>query len=300
MSQLRDSSLQYLTLLLAFGLFGCTYGPPEYRGRLGNVALLNDGRVAITYSQSISRRPTGLSTFPDGGASKILYERMLVALVDRNGSTREIARFENKALAGSGSIWVNWEEADPHHLYVTLGGQVTTRNPLRWRRDTVRMDLAGRKLATFDLKRELKRQGRDFGAKLFGGEQVVDADGTMLVGATRGDAQEVWRRDPDGRWSMLDEVENSVSVVGPDLVYLRRTEQFARNWRTGEVRRIAYFDPQLRQRVEPDRTDPALQPPPIKPRIKTFVSDDGHSVRISRDNVQVAQIWPDLTVLDRR
>lgn len=292
--------MRRLILSLAFGLLGCTYGPPEYRGKIENAALLDDGRVAVSYTQLVSRPPTGLSAFPDGGKPKVLHEKMLVALVDRDGSTRELARFDNHALPGGGNIWVSWAAADPGHLYVTLGGQTTTRNPLRWRSDTIRMDLAGHRVASFDLRRELKEQGRDFGAKLFGGERVVDAAGTMLVGATGSDAQEVWRRDPDGRWSMLDEVENSVNLVGPDLVYFKGSEQFARNWRNGVVRRIAWFDPQLRQRVEPDRADPALRPPIVKPRLQAIVTDDGHLVRINRDNVQEALVRPDLKILDRR
>ncbi len=289
-----------IKLLAVFMLAGCTYGPPIYEGGLDSAELLGDGRVAVGYSQMVTRRPTGLAAWPDGGRSQIRHNQVLVALVNPDGRTREIARYDNEDLAGQGSIQVRWFEADPDHLYVDRSGQLTTDWPVARLSDTYRIDLKGREIARFDLRRELDAQDRDFGAKGFG-TQVVNAKGTMLVGATRGEVRELWRRDPDGSWNLLDQFDHSATIIGSDLVYQLGGGGFARNWRTGNVRKVWRFNRSTM------RSEVLLPGDPTLPRNSTYqptltasVGGADTTIKILRDNTQIAAIEPDFEVLDRR
>lgn len=161
------------------------------------------------------------------------------------------------------------------------------------------MDFDGRTVSRFDLPAELASLGRDFGAKMFGGERAMDEAGTLLVGATRAGRREVWRRDPDGRWTMLDWFdENGPDVVGDDLVYFQGVDQYARNWRTGERRKIAWFDRSSGRRVEPNPADPALRHADAKPVAKAVAT--GETITITMGGKTTATIYPNLMVLDRR
>lgn len=175
-----------LKLLCAFTVAGCTYETPIYRGEIEAAALLGDGRVAVGYSQKVSRRPTGISAWPDGGRAEVLHDQFLVAIVDRDGRTREIARFENEALPASGAIEINWFEADPGHLYVTHSGQLETELPLRRLNQIRRIDHNGRELARIDLHRELlARELQHAGIRL------ADSHGTILTAAARDEVREM-------------------------------------------------------------------------------------------------------------
>ena len=289
-----------IKLLAVFMLAGCTYGPPIYEGDLESAALLGDGRVAVGYSQMVTRRPTGLAAWPDGGAAKVQHNQVLVALVDPDGTTREIARYDNEKLTGQGSIQVRWFEADPGHLYVERGGQLTTSWPTVRLSDAYRIDLNGREIASFDLRRELDAQGRDFGAKGFG-THVVDAKGTMLVGATQGEVREIWRRDPDGSWTMLDRFDENVRIIGNDLAYQLGDDELARNWRTGNVRKVWRFNRSTMQSEVLLPGDPTLpRNSAYQPTLKASVGGTDNTIKIMRDNTRIALIEPDFVVLDRR
>lgn len=287
-------------LLAALMLAGCTYGPPVYEGKMDSVALMGDGRVAVGYSQMVTRRPTGLAAWPDGGAAKVQHNQVLVALVNSDGRTREIARYDNDDLIGKGSIQVSWYEADPGHLYVGRGGQLTTSLPVARLSETYRIDLNGRESARFDLRRELGDQGRDVGAKGFGGE-VVDANGTMLVGATRGDIRELWRRNSDGSWNLLDQFDHYAEIIGSDLVYQLGDDGLARNWRTGEVRKVWRFNRSTMQSEVLLPRDPTLpRNSAYQPTTDASIGGTDNTIKIMRDNTRIAVIEPDFEVLDRR
>lgn len=83
MTILRGAVIKLVGVLI---LGGCTYGPPVYHGEMKDAALLGDGRVAIAYSQVVSRHPTGIAAFLDGGTAQILHNQLLLALVDRDGA----------------------------------------------------------------------------------------------------------------------------------------------------------------------------------------------------------------------
>ena len=289
-----------IKLLAVFVLVGCTYEPPVYKGELDSAALLGDGRVAISYSQRVTRRPTGLAEWPDGGISLVQHDQILVALVDPDGSTREIARYDNKKLKGQSYIQLRWFEADPGHLYVERSGQVTGLLPGRRLSDTYRIDLNGREIDRFDLRRELDAQDRDLGAKGFG-IHVVDANGTMLVGATRGDIRELWRRDPDGSWNLLDQFDHSATIIGSDLVYQLGDDGLARNWRTGNVRKVWRFNRSTMQSEVLLPGDPALpRNSTYQPALKASAGGGDKTIKILRDNTRIAVIEPHFEVLDRR
>jgi hypothetical protein len=293
----RMAAIELLAVLM---LAGCGYGPPVYQGKIDSAALLGDGRVAIGYSQLVWRPPTGLATFPDGGSAQILHNEALVALVDPDGRTREIARYENDMLLGKGGIRIDWFEADPGHLYVTRSGQLTSSLPLRWLHEIHRIDLDGREIARLDLPGELAAQGRVFGAKGVG-TQVVDARGTMLVGATREGVRELWRRDPDRKWTLLDRFDGSVRIVGDDFVYQLGDHLLARNWLTGDVRKLMHYNPSTKQSEVLIPGDTALLPDPVyQPTLRAHVRSSGKRIQIMRDNDPIASIEPDDKVLDRR
>ncbi len=292
----RVAAVKLLAVLM---LASCTYGPPIYTGAITSATLLGDGRVAIGFSQRIVRMPTGLAAFPDGGAARVLHDQFLVALVDRAGGTREIARFDDKALGGR-PTQISWFEADPNHLYVTRRAALprTSKLPLRRLADTYRIDLSGHEIARFDPARELAAQGRNFGAKGFG-LRVVDAKGTMLVGATRDEVREVWRRDPDGSWTLLDRFDRMDRIVGKDVVYMLGNTQLARNWLTGDMRRVWRFNPATNQSEVLRPGDPALlYDADYQPDLRAGLR--GQDILVLRDNEQVALIKPDLEVLNRR
>lgn len=65
----------------------CTYGPPEDRATVQNVAIKPDAsRVALIVKFERFRNATGLAAFPDGGTPKMLAQRAdiyVVSLPDR-------------------------------------------------------------------------------------------------------------------------------------------------------------------------------------------------------------------------
>ncbi len=270
-------------MLLCVLLAGCTYEPPVYRGQIESTALLGDGRVAIVYSQNVTRAPTGFAAFPDGGRALVLHDERLIALVDPDGSTRELMRLQDSRLVG-----VTWHEADPHHLYVTRGSPVDSL-------ELFRLSLGGRELARFDLSRELAEHGRDPSYPL-----VVDAHGTLVIRALRNRTPEVWRRDPDGTWTFLDELDKHFQTVGDDVVYLKGGATLARNFRTGKVRRLSYFDPSTQRSVTPNPADPALARSDYEPPVNAGRSNDRKGIIILRLNERIASISPDQRILDRR
>lgn len=81
MTGLRQRRL--LMMLAAITLSGCTYGPAVTRGRILGVSRVPESRVmAVLVHRETIRPPTGLSTFPDGGAPKVLHQELQVCRYD--------------------------------------------------------------------------------------------------------------------------------------------------------------------------------------------------------------------------
>jgi hypothetical protein len=72
-------------LLVAAGMAtpACTYGPPELQiSNRNHVARRSDAQFAFAVRLSWVRRPTGISTFPDGGRWRTLNEAGAVYVCD--------------------------------------------------------------------------------------------------------------------------------------------------------------------------------------------------------------------------
>jgi hypothetical protein len=280
---------------------GCTYGPPRYQGEIQHAALIGDGRVAIGYHQSITRPPTGISTFPDGGAPLTLRDVLLLATVDPDGRTREIFRTANKALPGTGSISVAWHEQDPGHLYYTIAGQ-RSRQPYVFS-DHFRMNLAdGRSAPDADLPTELGRLGRSYPAKDFGGERFLGPDGSRLVGAMHGVDKEIWLRDGAGALRLLDRFDQFEDRFGDELVYIKGELMLVRNWRTGAVRPVIRWNPSRSLQVWRAEGDPILDKlkhSVLKPNDQVWPSADRKGVVVQRGNRAVRELRLDPKIVDR-
>lgn len=104
-------------------LAGCTYGPPEERAYIENVAIRPGSyqfAVAVLYTRF--RPPTGISAFPDGGKPRYLEKSAAVYLVDAStDEIVEIARLQapEQLQSSFGVHLVGWKGA---RLYVQLSG----------------------------------------------------------------------------------------------------------------------------------------------------------------------------------
>ena len=68
------------------GLGACTYGPPVTQVHVVNVSREPDSRLlGVLVQKTVIRAPTGLSTFPDGGRTKVLSDEAQVYLYDVDG-----------------------------------------------------------------------------------------------------------------------------------------------------------------------------------------------------------------------
>ncbi|MDH3455387.1 MAG: hypothetical protein OER90_00980 [Gemmatimonadota bacterium] len=75
--------LGVISILLGMSVPACTYGPPELQITIANhVARRTDQQFAFAVRFTWVRRPTGLSTFPDGGRWRTLNEAGAVYICD--------------------------------------------------------------------------------------------------------------------------------------------------------------------------------------------------------------------------
>ena len=273
---------------------GC-HGPVEDHGRIASTALIGGERVAIAYHDHRYRPATGLAAFPDGGIPQTVRDRFVVALVAR-GVVREIARFGNDALPGSGSVSLRWFPVDPAHIHVTRSGQQTTSLPLRYFNQQLRLDLSGHEVQRFDLRAELARVGRTLGADGFGDFHPVAADGILLVGASQGDAKELWLRTPAGALRRLLAFDRFERQVGDDIVYSTNGPPLtmrAFNLNSRVARPLLRYTRQNTQQEWQARDDPAFQQisrprDPMTVHDAVSVGDDGRTLHYVRDG---RELW---------
>ncbi len=105
----------------------CTYGPPELQVTIANHApSREDARFAFAVHYAWMRRPTGLSTFPDGGRWLILREAAAVYLCDtRSLETTRIWQADPPEPMRSGfTPWMS--EWEGNRVWVSLRGYRTT------------------------------------------------------------------------------------------------------------------------------------------------------------------------------
>jgi hypothetical protein len=80
----------------------CTYGPEQDAAQVSQIVQLGDSyRALIVVHHDRFRRPTGLSSFPDGGRLRFLERRALQYLVDASAST--VVTLAQQAAADS--LW---------------------------------------------------------------------------------------------------------------------------------------------------------------------------------------------------
>ncbi len=104
-----------------------------------------------------------------------------------------------------------------------------------------------------------------------------------------------------GKWALLDRFDGRADIVGNDFVYQLGNYLLARNWRSGDVRKLIYFNPSTQQSEVLVPGDPAL----VRNQVyqPTIMARPGHNekeIHVMRDNERVASIKPDHSVLDRR
>jgi hypothetical protein len=87
----------------------CTYGPIQQQTRIENAdERFNTHTFAVALNSMRFRRPTGLSTFPDGGSPIVLAQAALVYVCDVDSSSaRMLARIPMPRVMESGfTPWI--------------------------------------------------------------------------------------------------------------------------------------------------------------------------------------------------
>ncbi|MDT8437314.1 MAG: hypothetical protein RRA92_11240 [Gemmatimonadota bacterium] len=102
----------------------CTYGPVEEEARVTHLIRLGDShRAVVVIQQEVFRRPTGISTFPDGGIPRFLERRTFQFLID--ASERSAVRLASQeapdSLWESFAAYIAGVEGDSI-VYVRLSG----------------------------------------------------------------------------------------------------------------------------------------------------------------------------------
>ncbi len=239
-------------------LSACTYGPVFDASRIQSAVVSSDKQsVAFAYQELRYRPATGVAAFPDGGIPRYLVDRAYIAAAPLGGGRPHVLqRVENNALPGSGSLSLRASDDDPEHLLVLRGAQVRGGSESSWWRVGWR---DGRVLPYPDLEAELRARGRRLGSPKFGDVVVIDPQGDLLIGAQFDNNDEVWLRTEGGGYRLLlDRVASYYGRRGQDLYYWGGDEAVVLNWRTGERRVIARYDPRskLTTRLAPD--DPTV------------------------------------------
>lgn len=115
-------------ILIFFLIQGCTYGPPQERVKIENgSARFNTYTAAVVLNHWRELAPTGLSTFPDGGAPKILEQAALVYLCDIDtAKTKLLAKIiaPDDVRIGFTPWIIGWAD---DYFYVALTGRSGTK-----------------------------------------------------------------------------------------------------------------------------------------------------------------------------
>jgi hypothetical protein len=236
-----------ILLALAVLLAGCSYGPVVDRSGFESAAVTAAGDVVFAWRVQRYRPAKGIAAFPDGGIPRYLDDRIVIASVSAaGGRPRVLERIETRGVPGSAAASLRIAPADPDHVLVLQSEQPSTAEPSRGRWRRVRLS-DGKSLPYPDLAAELKTHGRALGSSEFGDIRVIDPDGTLLMGGTGPEGDELWVRRPTGAYVRLDPLKHFYGVQGDEAYYWSGDQAVVRNWRTLEARVIARYDPQTRQ-----------------------------------------------------
>ena len=278
----------FIAIMGALIVSGCTYGPEQDYSRFNGAALLSDGRVAVSHHRLTGRPATGFAAFPDGGVPRYTRDWHSIFIVDGDGTTRRIARFEGGGLPASGAISLMPMGADADTLLLHRYAQKSTSLPMRYLDEFVRMRPDGSIIERFDLAGTLRERGRTVGAKGFGTLRVLDDRGTMLVGAEHGAVRELWLRTPDGQLQRVDRFDDFRDLSGRRILYMRDGDVVIRDLADGSERVTSWKD---RAAI-----DFRAAPEPAR---RATVSIDGKTISVSGPDEVTREIQPDLAVVNR-
>ncbi len=227
---------------------GCSYGPVTDQSGVQSALLLPDQQTVALACQTLRYRPAvGIAAFPDGGVPRYVRDSAVIATVGVKGdSPRILQRLGNSGVHGSASLSLHLVDTDPDHVLVVRSVQASTSqaSAAQWWRIAWR---DGRILRYPDLKADLSARGRTLGSPEFGDVRVIDPDGTLLLGAQAAGGNELWIRRASGQYSQLSAIKHFYGVQGAELYFWTGDEAQVLNWRTGERRVIARYDPDTRQ-----------------------------------------------------
>lgn len=269
-------------------LGACTYGPPFDASRVQSAVLSSDGRfVAFAFQEFWFRPATGLAAFPDGGISLPVIDRTSIrAAPIAGGPARLLQQLENGNADGGASVALRVFDADPDHMLVARSLPVpgSGRSDLRWWRLSWR---DGGILPYPDLKRELAARARSLGSRKFGDLRVLDTEGALLIGARSNDTDELWIRTAAGAYRLfVGPFDHFYGQNGDELYYWAANEAVVKNWRTGESRTVARYDPVARRTERLHMDDPTVRA--IEER-----ASDARAPAVSINARSVVVRWPD-------
>jgi hypothetical protein len=96
MTKVLGISMMLVVMAALMLVAGCTYGPPEERANIRNVAVRpGTYQFAVAVRHAKFQNPTGINTFPNGGVNRFLEQVAIVYLVDvSKNDVVEIARIK--------------------------------------------------------------------------------------------------------------------------------------------------------------------------------------------------------------
>ena len=270
-----------LALLLA-ALGACSYGPVVDQSGLRSAVVTPTGQTIGLAYQVLRYRPAeGVAAFPDGGVSHYLDDRIVIAVVPvAGGRPRVLQRLSNAGVSGSGSVALRTYDADPDHLLVLLGEQSSTAAPSRLR--LWRLATADGQVTPYpDLAADLRAKTRRLGSKEFGDVRVIDPDGTLLIGAEGPAGDELWIRSAAGEYRLVDPLKHFYGIRDAELYYWSGDEARVTNWRTGQVRIVARYDPAIRQTSTLIRRDPTVTAIEAAAPKRSSIAWEGGDIRLT-------------------
>ncbi|HET9160693.1 MAG TPA: hypothetical protein VFN88_08775 [Caulobacteraceae bacterium] len=284
--------------IAGLGLAACSYGPSVDDSGFESAAVSADTKaVVFAYHRLSYRQPTGLAAFPDGGTPQ--YDRDSIVLAQApvaGGEIHRIHTFAADGMPGSGHLTIRAYPGDPQHMLVALFDQPSARDLTRVRR--WRLDLASWSLEPLpDVEKELAMVGRRLGAREFGDLRLAAGDGSLLLGVSGADGDQLWTRSAEGRLRRIAPLTHFYGVVGDEVYLWSGDEGVVDNWRTGVRRIVARYDPATRTTSTLIRDDPtvnAIQHRDHDPAPVATVSSDRQSISVDSDLVRL-----DLTNLRR-
>jgi len=271
----------FLALLLP-AVAACSYGPVvDQSGLRSAVVTPNEQTIGLAYQVLRYRPAEGVAAFPDGGVPHYLDDRIVIAVVPvAGGAPRVLQRLSNAGVSGSGSVTLRTYDADPDHLLVLFSEQSSTAAPSRLR--LWRLAVADGRVTPYpDLAADLRAKARRLGSKEFGDVRVIDPDGTLLIGVEGPAGDELWIRSAAGEYRLVDPLKHFYGIRDAELYYWSGDEARVTNWRTGQVRVIARYDPAIRQTSTLIPRDPTVTAIEAAPAKHSSVAWEGGDIRLT-------------------